>query len=139
MLARFHPTTVLTTLFALFLSLTSYNYNWFAHSAMTPVDLENSMNALAQSAFALKDLINAIAASKNPGALQDVFEEFDDVFDGVMADIAIIPGTAVLSETGNDQQLVFEAYSNVSRILGSGRWVVGQLACRVMDANIFWM
>jgi hypothetical protein len=115
MLSKMHPYTLLTTILAFFLSVSTYNYHpFFAHSAMTPTDLENVMNALATSTFALKDLINAINTSKNPAALQDVFEEFDDIFDTLLADIGLLPGTAVLVGTGNDQQLVFEAYSNVS-------------------------
>lgn len=113
MLSKLHPGTFFTTLLALFVALSTYNYRFAVHSAMTPTDLENSMNALATSSFALKDLINAINASKNPGALQDVFEEFDDIFDTLLADIGLLPGTPVLSGVGTDQQLVFEAYSNV--------------------------
>lgn len=47
-------------------------------------------------------------------AHQDVFEEMDDLYDTVLANIQLVVGSAALTEESQDVQLVYEAYSYVS-------------------------
>jgi len=82
-----------------------------AHAAMNPSDIQSTCNALAASAFGLKDLVLAINSTSNVGPMQDVFGEFHDLFDSVLADVGLMTGSATLTQA-TDQQTVYEAFSN---------------------------
>ncbi len=44
--------------------------------------------------------------------VKDVFKEFDDLFDGVLANIGMMIGSTIVTPP-DDQQTVYEAFSNV--------------------------
>ncbi len=46
---------------------------------------------------------------------KDVFQEFSNLFDGVLGNIGLMTGSVVISQP-NDQQTVYEAFSNVCYI-----------------------
>ncbi|KAF1816363.1 hypothetical protein P152DRAFT_446027 [Eremomyces bilateralis CBS 781.70] len=100
-----------STVFAPFIALTVTVLGPFAFATMQPLDMQNSGNSLARMAFDLKDLIATINESQNGGAMSDVFDEFDDIFDSVLSNISLLTGTAVVTDP-LDVQLVYEAYSN---------------------------
>ncbi|KAI9838961.1 MAG: hypothetical protein M1819_004169 [Sarea resinae] len=81
-----------------------------AQATMRPTDIENTANALAHQAFTLKDLVKTINSTENAGPLPDVFEEFDNLFDAILADIDLMGNTAII-DNGDDQQEVYEAFS----------------------------
>ncbi|KAL1649601.1 hypothetical protein SLS58_001658 [Diplodia intermedia] len=80
-------------------------------ATMSPANMQDTGNSLARQAFDIKDLVLQIDSTKNAGPMQDVFEEMDDLYDTVLANIQLIIGSATLSEASEDVQLVYEAYS----------------------------
>ncbi|KAF4310780.1 hypothetical protein GTA08_BOTSDO13704 [Botryosphaeria dothidea] len=82
-----------------------------AFATMSPANLQDTANSLARQAFDVKDLVLQINTSKNSGPMQDVFEEMDDLYDTVLANIQLVVGSAALTEESQDVQLVYEAYS----------------------------
>lgn len=61
-----------------------------------------NMNLLCCIRFGLSNTLN-----------QDVFEEIDDMYEAVLANIQLIIGTKTLTQESQDVQLVYEAYSYV--------------------------
>ncbi|EOD47687.1 hypothetical protein UCRNP2_5567 [Neofusicoccum parvum UCRNP2] len=67
--------------------------------------------------------------------MMDVFDEMDDLYETVLANIQLVIGSAALTEESQDVQLVYEAYSyNEFRVPASIREVGG-----VIDAWMFNM
>ncbi|KZF23950.1 hypothetical protein L228DRAFT_236931 [Xylona heveae TC161] len=83
----------------------------FSQAKMQPSDVENTCNALASQTFTLKNLVNTIHSQNNPGPLEDVYEEFDGLFDTILADIELLGNTPIIQDP-NSEQTVYEAYSN---------------------------
>ncbi|EOD44933.1 hypothetical protein BKCO1_4800052 [Neofusicoccum parvum] len=82
-----------------------------ALATMSPANLQDTANSLARQSFDIKDLVLQINSTMNSGPMQDVFEEMDDLYDTVLANIQLVIGSATLSEDSQDVQLVYEAYS----------------------------
>ena len=111
------------------------------HGAMTPSEITFACNSLARMAFDLKDLVNVVATKRNPGPFQviksqylssvyllsvtgkrnanqparpqDILDEFNDISESCLSNISVMIRSSVVTEQGN-QQLIYEAYSNVS-------------------------
>ncbi|KAM7213427.1 hypothetical protein V8F06_011165 [Rhypophila decipiens] len=82
-----------------------------ARAAMSPTEIEQACNGLARMAFDLKDLVNTVAAKRNPGPFQDILDEFSDISDSCLSNISVMVRSSIVTEQG-DQQLIYEAYSN---------------------------
>jgi len=96
----------LTPLAAVVLALTST----ITIATMQPNDMRNAAISLARMSFDLKDLIMQMNVSQHAGNMQDMYDEFDDLFDSTLSSIQLLPGSAVIP-TQPDQQAVYEAYS----------------------------
>ncbi|KAL1638914.1 hypothetical protein SLS58_008499 [Diplodia intermedia] len=88
-----------------------------ALATMSPANLQDTGNSLARQAFDIKDLVLAINSTMNAGPMQDVFEEIDDMYEAVLANIQLIIGTSTLTEESQDVQLVYEAYSYLAQAM----------------------
>ncbi|KAK0637853.1 Dentin sialophosphoprotein [Lasiodiplodia hormozganensis] len=84
-------------------------------ATMSPANLQDTGNSLARQAFDIKDLVLAINSTMNAGPMQDVFEEIDDMYEAVLANIQLIIGTKTLTQESQDVQLVYEAYSYLAQ------------------------
>ncbi|KAF9631150.1 hypothetical protein BFW01_g2012 [Lasiodiplodia theobromae] len=84
-------------------------------ATMSPANLQDTGNSLARQAFDIKDLVLAINSTMNSGPMQDVFEEIDDMYEAVLANIQLIIGTKTLTQESQDVQLVYEAYSYLAQ------------------------
>ncbi|KAK7728103.1 hypothetical protein SLS57_002573 [Botryosphaeria dothidea] len=80
-------------------------------ATMTPANLQDTANSLAFQAFDAKDLVLTINSTLNAGPMQDVFEEMDDLYTTVLANIQLVVGSKTLTKDSEDVQLVYEAYS----------------------------
>jgi len=79
-------------------------------AAMTPADITLGCQSLARMAFDLKDLVNTVARTRNPGPFQDILDEFSDISDSCLANISVMVRSSVITNQ-LDQQLTYEAYS----------------------------
>ncbi|KAJ4291325.1 hypothetical protein N0V88_006329 [Collariella sp. IMI 366227] len=66
-------------------------------AAMSPPEISVACHGLARMAFDLKDL--------------DILDEFSDISDSCLSNISVMIRSSVVTEQ-NDQQLIYEAYSN---------------------------
>lgn len=82
-----------------------------AAATMSAPEITLACNSLARMAFDLKDLVNTVAAMRNPGPFQDILDEFSDISDSCLSNISVMVRSAVVTNA-NDQQLIYEAYSN---------------------------
>ncbi|GME60269.1 uncharacterized protein LTHEOB_114 [Neofusicoccum parvum] len=82
-----------------------------AIATMSPANLQDTSNALARQAFDVKDLVVTISATQSAALMKDVFDEMDDLYETVLANIQLVIGSAALTEESQDVQLVYEAYS----------------------------
>ncbi|KAK3317606.1 hypothetical protein B0T19DRAFT_294786 [Cercophora scortea] len=80
-------------------------------AAMSPPQIEQACNSLARMAFDLKDLVNTVATTRNPGPFQDILDEFSDISDSCLSNISVMIRSSVVTNQP-DQQLIYEAYSN---------------------------
>ncbi|KAK3689379.1 hypothetical protein B0T22DRAFT_490838 [Podospora appendiculata] len=97
--------TLLVLLLGVFASLTP------SIAAMSPPEIEQACNSLARMAFDLKDLVNTVATTRNPGPFQDILDEFGDISDSCLSNISVMIRSSVMTNQ-QDQQLIYEAYSN---------------------------
>ena len=81
--------------------------------------------------FGIKNLVLTITQTANPAGLDDAFSEFDDLFQAVLSNIALMGNTSPLTDP-SQQQLVYESYSNFVQSLfelmdalgsGANTWV----------------
>jgi hypothetical protein len=96
-----------------FLLLSSLTLLHLTSAAASPSDIANAVNSLASETFSLKDHVSSVAASSNSGGIQSIYDQLDDIHDHTLSDIGFTSGTPVIQDT-NDQQVVYESYSNVS-------------------------
>lgn len=127
-MARF-PSFVMHLILAVLTTLSANTVN----AALAPGEIADFSNGLALDTFALKDLINGIAQDGSNGALQDVFEQYNDIIDTLAAQFQYLPGTELIQD-GNDQQVVFESYSNVNTSLFAQ---CGMLAHKLSSSKAF--
>ena len=120
-------------------------------AAMSAPEFQLACNSLAHMAFDLKDLVNVVAAIRNPGPFQvhkfyphtgvlliaakskkvvrltcrskDILDEFNDISDSCLSNISLMIRSSVITIKG-DQQLVYEAYSYVGQVFGAASRVL---------------
>lgn len=102
-----------TTEMAVLLLLSSSTLIHLTTAAASPSDIANAVNSLASETFSLKDYVSSVATSSNPGGIQGIFDQLDEIHDHTLSDIGFTSGTPVIQDP-NDQQVVYESYSNVS-------------------------
>ncbi|QKX54829.1 uncharacterized protein TRUGW13939_01918 [Talaromyces rugulosus] len=94
-----------------FLLLSSLTLLHLTLAAASPSDIANAVNSLASETFSLKDYVSSVATSSNSGGIQSIYDQLDDIHDHTLSDIGFTSGTPVIQDT-NDQQVVYESYSN---------------------------
>jgi len=80
------------------------------HAAMDPTSIANACNSFALESFGLKDLVLVINSNKAGAAMTDVFDEFNNLFDGLLDNIGLVTGSQVIADQA-DQQAVYQGYS----------------------------
>ncbi|RAL13907.1 uncharacterized protein BO97DRAFT_366327 [Aspergillus homomorphus CBS 101889] len=86
-------------------------YAHWAVAALSPSQIANSLNELAQQGFATKDLILEINSTSDASPIRDVYSEIDTIVIVVLTNINFMTNTPVITDQA-DQQTVYEGYSN---------------------------
>ncbi|RAH81950.1 hypothetical protein BO86DRAFT_389214 [Aspergillus japonicus CBS 114.51] len=80
-------------------------------AALTPDQIANSLNELAQQGFAAKDLVLEINSTADASPIQDVYAEMSTIVIEVLQNVNFMTNTPVIADQ-TAQQLVYEGYSN---------------------------
>ncbi|KAH8690842.1 hypothetical protein BGW36DRAFT_364395 [Talaromyces proteolyticus] len=81
-------------------------------ACLSPLDIANAVNSLATETFSLKDYVASVVASHKATGILSIYRQFDEIYDHTLSDIGFTSGCIVLVNN-TDQQVVYEAYSNV--------------------------
>ncbi|KAF3390314.1 hypothetical protein F1880_009091 [Penicillium rolfsii] len=80
-------------------------------AAVTPHEIANSLNELAQQGFATKNLVLEINSTADDGPLPDVYTEMDTMVTVVLTDVKFMTNTPTITDQMEEQD-VYEGYSN---------------------------
>ncbi|CAI7590630.1 unnamed protein product [Penicillium glandicola] len=86
-------------------------YTHCAVAALTPGEIANSLNELAQQGFAAKDLVLKVNSTADAGPIPDIYFEMDTIVTVVLTNVNFMTNTPIITDQAEEQD-VYEGYSN---------------------------